>query len=64
MERLYAVVVVLSFISFTVLVGVIVRDMRKMRKVNEILTEILRTNWMRIMYPWEFGMEESERKAS
>ena len=63
MERLYAVVVALSFISFTVLVGVIVRDMRKMRKVNEILTEILRTNWIRIPNPWEFGMEESERKA-
>jgi hypothetical protein len=59
MERLYAVAVVLSFISFTVLVGIIVRDMRKMRKVNEILTEILRSGWIRTL---ELGNAEI-RKA-
>jgi hypothetical protein len=59
MERLYAVAVVLSFISFTVLVGIVVRDMRKMRKVNEILTEILRSGWIRTL---ELGNAEI-RKA-
>lgn len=60
MEKLYALVVVLSFVTLTVLVGLIVLEMKRM---NEILMEILRTNSIRGRYPWDMGMEEAKRKT-
>ena len=59
METLYAWVVVLAFVSFTALMGAILRDMRKMRKVNGVLTEILRSNWIRPSIRLDLGTEES-----
>ena len=60
MEKLYALVVVLSFVTLTVLVGLIVLEIKRM---NEILMEILRTNSIKGRYPWDMGMEEAKRKA-
>jgi hypothetical protein len=63
METLYALVVALAFVSFTALVGFMLQDMKKMRKMNGILMEILRSNSIRRRYPWDFGMGEFKRKA-
>jgi hypothetical protein len=60
MEKLYAAVVVISFITFTVFVGLMVLEMKRM---NEILMEILRTHSVKGRYPWDLGMEEAKRKA-
>ena len=60
MEKLYAAVVVISFITFTVFVGLMVLEMKRM---NEILMEILRTYSIKGRYPWDLGMEEAKRKA-